>query len=106
MRNKFCIIKTTFADKKNAKNIANLLLKKKLIACAQIEEVESMYLWEDKIVNQKEFSLLVKTVSNNYKKIEKLILENHSYKIPQIIQIPIQDGFDDYLSWINSVLEI
>ena len=82
--------------------MAKLLLQEELIVCAQIEEIESMFLWEKKIINQKEFSLSVKTISGNYKRIEKSILENHSYKIPQIIQIPIQDGFDNYLRWIDN----
>jgi len=106
MKNKFCIIKTTFDSRKKAKEMAKLLLEKKFIACAQIEEIESLYLWENKVTNQKEFSLLVKTRSTFYKKVESLILENHPYEIPQIIKISIQDGFDDYLLWIDNSLNI
>lgn len=105
MKNKYCIIKTTFSGKMNAKKMAKLLLKERLIACAQIDEIDSIFSWENKISNQKEFNLSMKTISSNYKKIEKLILKNHSYKVPQIIQIPIQNGFDDYLSWIDEVLK-
>ena len=105
MKNKFCIIKTTFSSKKDAKNLAKLLLEKKLVACAQIEEIESLYFWEGKIADEREFSLSLKTKSSNYSKIEKIILANHSYKIPQIIQVPIWDGFEDYLGWIENSLK-
>lgn len=104
MKNKFCIIKTTFDSKQSSQDMAKLLLEKKFIACAGIEEIESWYFWEGEVVNQKEFSLSVKTTTDSYKKVEKLILENHPYKIPQILQIPIQDGFDGYLKWIDENL--
>jgi periplasmic divalent cation tolerance protein len=101
-KNKFCIVKTTFNNKKDAKKLANLLIQQKLVACAQIEEIESLYFWEEKIVDEKEFCLSLKTISKNYKKIEKLILANHNYRIPQIIQIPISDGLRGYLDWIEA----
>ena len=55
MTNKYCIIKTTFNSKKDAKNLAKILLDKRLIACAEIKEIESWYFWNNKIENNKEF---------------------------------------------------
>ena len=42
-----------------------------------------------------------KREKENYKQIENLIIKNSSYEVPQIIAILIQDGFKDYLSWID-----
>jgi len=33
--------------------------------------------------------------------VEKIIVENHSYEIPEIIQIPIVQGLPAYLAWID-----
>lgn len=102
MKNKFCIVKTTFESKKEAKKLAQLLVKQKLAACAKIVAGEAVYIWEGKVCQSKEYEVSLKTLVSNYKKIEKLIYANHSYKLPQIIQIPIWDGLGDYLSWIES----
>lgn len=98
----YSIIKTTCKNKKEAKILAEILINAKLVACAQISKIESLYLWEGEIHNANEYQLSLKTKSNNYKTIEKLILENHSYKIPQIIEIPIVEGSDDFLKWLAS----
>ncbi len=103
-KRQYCIIKTTFPDKKSAKNLIKILLDQKLIACAQISKVDSLYFWENKIQEEKEYQISLKTVFDHYHEIEKIIIKNHSYKVPQIIKIAIEDGSKDYLDWIlNSV---
>lgn len=99
---KFIIIRTTCKSKAEAKKIVKILLSKKLIACAQISMIESLYCWNNQMVDKKEFLLSLKSEATVYKKIEKLILENHSYKVPQIIQIAIKGGFEDYLQWLKN----
>jgi periplasmic divalent cation tolerance protein len=97
---KIAIIKTTCKTKDEAKNIARILLDQKLAACAQISIIESLYCQNGKIIEEKEFLLSLKVKSSLYKNIEKLIITNHSYKTPQIIKIPVEDGFMNYLNWI------
>ena len=100
-KNQYCIIKTTCKSKKEAKNLTGILLAEKLIACAQINAILSLYNWENKIQEEKEFLISFKAKSYDYKKIEKVITKNHSYKIPQIVKIDLSDGLDDYFSWIE-----
>lgn len=99
---KFIIVKTTCKTKVEAKKIAKILLNKKLISCAQISTIESLYFWENKINDEKEFLLSLKAKAANYKKIEQEIIINHSYKVPQIIQIAIDGGSKDYLQWLDN----
>jgi periplasmic divalent cation tolerance protein len=101
---KYCVIKTTFKNLSEAKKMAKILLANKLIACAQISTIESFYSWNNKVINEKEVLLSAKTKVKLYKKAEKIILCNHSYKLPQIICLPILDGSKFYLDWIDSSL--
>ncbi|MES2678068.1 MAG: divalent-cation tolerance protein CutA [Pseudomonadota bacterium] len=101
----YCLIKTTFKSKVAAKNIAKFLLKNKLIACAQISTIESLYLWQEKLVDEKEFLLTLKTRINLYKKVEKIIIAKHSYQVPQIIMLPIKNASQPYLDWLESCLK-
>lgn len=75
-------IYTTCANKKEARKIADILLKKRLIACANFWPIESRYWWKGKLESGKEYALLVK--GRKAKEIVKLIEENHSYEVPGI----------------------
>ena len=99
---KYCLIKTTFKKISEAKKMAKILLENKLIACAQISTIQSLYSWNNKIVDEKEFLLSVKTKVEFYQDIEKIIAQNHSYNLPQIIMTPISKGSKLYLDWIES----
>ncbi|HOV21837.1 MAG TPA: divalent-cation tolerance protein CutA [bacterium] len=101
-KNNFIQIITTFERKKDAKLLANILLKKRVAVCIQIiENIESYYWWEGKIEKGKEILLFIKTKEEMYKKIEKIIKENHPYKIPEIISFKIHKGSKEYLKWIK-----
>lgn len=101
MEEKYCIVITT-CDNENIKDkIINNLLEKKLAACIQVSKVDSHYFWKGKIENTNEFLLNIKTKQDFYCDVEKCILENHSYETPEIILIPIEKGYNDYLKWIE-----
>ena len=101
----YCIIITTTNSKKNAKEIATLLLNKKLAACIQIEKIKSYYLWEEKINKDKEYRLVIKTKQKYFKKVKKAIKSIHPYSIVQIIALNIDKANKEYLNWINSVVK-
>lgn len=101
----YIIIKTTTQTKEEAQKIMQILLNKKLAACIQVKEIESFYIWEGQFNNDKEYELSIKTKNTLYKEIEKEILTNHSYKVPQILVINISDGYNEYLKWINEELD-
>lgn len=102
MKNEFIIIKTTYPNIKSAQKLAEHLLQAKLAACIQLTKINSIYSWQNKIENSEEISLSIKTKKSNYKKIEKVILKNHDYEVPQIFSIKIDQGFESYLNWIDS----
>ena len=101
---KYSIILTTCNNNKVKKEIINHLLNKNLTACIQVKKIESYYIWNNKIQQDDEYQLIIKTVAINYFKIEKIIKDFHDYKTPQIIQIPITEGSKDYLKWIDDVV--
>ena len=102
MKEKFIIIETTYPNLAKAKNLAKILLTQKLAACVQFLPIKSMYFWEEKICRDLEILVTIKTKSELYSSIEKIILKNHCYKIPQIIANTLNQGFQPYLSWIDS----
>ncbi|RDU60384.1 divalent-cation tolerance protein CutA [Helicobacter sp. MIT 14-3879] len=94
------LLHTTSNNKKELKKISYRLLQQRLIACAQISKIESSYIWQDKVINEKEFLLTCKTRANNLKKIQKLIYKKHHYDIPEFIAIPIEYASKPYKKWL------
>lgn len=75
----------TCANAKEARKIAQALLRKRLIACANIvPKIESHYWWKGKIAKNSEALLIIKSRKNLVKKIIEEIKALHSYELPVI----------------------
>ena len=105
MKNAYAIVLTTCATEQDAKIIITTLLEKKLAACIQQFPINSFYFWNGGVCNDNEIALLIKCNRKNYADIEKTIMENHNYELPEIILIPIDGGLGKYLSWIDEVTQ-
>ncbi|MCM8824491.1 MAG: divalent-cation tolerance protein CutA [Candidatus Omnitrophica bacterium] len=86
--------------RKKAKFLAKKLLEKRLCACVNITNVESFFWWKDKIEEEKESLLIIKTKENIYPRLEKTIKTNHPYTVPEIIAIKIDKINKSYLQWL------
>ncbi|AMS12768.1 divalent-cation tolerance protein CutA [Rickettsia prowazekii] len=97
----YCLILTTTNDLQIAEKIASILLELNFAACIQMDNIKSYYRWNNKIIEDNEYRLIIKTKSYNYNAIEHKILEMHNYALPQIIKINIDYGYQQYLKWID-----
>ncbi|XOB62547.1 divalent-cation tolerance protein CutA [Campylobacterota bacterium DY0563] len=98
---KAIIIQTTCSDKNQAKKLAKVLLEKRLAACLQLSNIESFYKWEREFCNDNEVLLSIKTKKKNFEKIESIIKELHSYDVPEIIAIDVNNISKDYKKFIS-----
>ena len=97
----YCIILTTTPTQEEADKLADILLENRAAACIQSSAAVSSYRWKGKIERDNEIRLLIKTTDALYPRVEKLIKENHSYEVPQIVKLPITAGLTEYLNWIS-----
>ncbi|MCK5034035.1 MAG: divalent-cation tolerance protein CutA [Calditrichia bacterium] len=96
------IVFCTFPNIDEAKSIAPILVKKKLAACCSIlPQVTSYYMWDSKLEESQEILMMIKTSHKCYDKLEKQIKMLHSYSVPEIISVDINQGSKAYLDWIN-----
>ncbi|MCY4178507.1 MAG: divalent-cation tolerance protein CutA [Endozoicomonadaceae bacterium] len=102
---KFCIVLTTTSNQKSSERLINELLKKKLAACIQVMPINSHYVWEGEVCNQNEVLLIIKTKKACYSALEKTVCALHEYDVPQIVQVPVIEGFAPYLSWLEDCTE-
>jgi len=85
-----------------ARTLANLVVERRLAACANIlPGITSVYRWEDKVTSSDEHLLIIKTHFSMYRKLETALVEHHPYQVPEVIAFPIARGLDTYLKWIE-----
>ncbi len=101
MPNSHCVILTTAGSADEADRLAEILISRRLAACVQVANIASTYRWKGEVTKEAEFLLLIKTDSHLYSRVEAAILENHSYEVPEIIQLPIERGSSRYFDWID-----
>lgn len=101
MKEKYCLVVTTYADEENGREIIDALLSERLAACVQVMPIQSYYHWQGEIAHDEEKILLIKTKTSLYDKVEETILAHHAYELPEVIQLPIATGFAGYLAWIE-----
>lgn len=101
----YIMIMTTTDKEEEAKSLSCLLVENKLAACVQVSNIKSYYVWQGKFENTNELILYIKTKKSNYNAVQDLIVKNHSYDTPEIIAVPIIQGLDKYINWMNESIK-
>ncbi len=96
----FLVIYVTYASEEEATKICGSLLEQKLIACANIHHVQSMYTWEGKINKEKEWVSILKSTAANWRALQTHIQSLHSYDTPCITKWSATAN-EKYAKWIN-----
>ena len=101
MEKAYCVIMTTVANKEDACRLTAILLKQQLAACVQHMPIESYYAFENRECTEEEILILIKTRHELYHKIEVLMTDEHPYKVPELLMLPVKNGHKDYLDWVD-----
>ena len=97
------VVLTALPNPAKARQIAELLLKKKLAACVNlIGPVQSFFWWERKIDRAREYLLLIKTKASAFDRLRRLLEKHHPYSVPEIVALSIQKGNPPYLEWLQA----
>ena len=103
MMEEYVLVYVTASNKEEAKKIGEALVKERLAACVNIyPEIESIYWWQGKVEESGEAALILKTRRSLVPKVIERVKQLHSYTAPCIIALPIVEGYEDFLKWIES----
>ena len=103
---KFCWVYMTAGSIEEAKSIGQILVVQNLAACVNLlENMTSIYKWEEKLEESQEIILIAKTRKTLMPQLIETVNSHHSYDCPCILELPIQGGNPDFLSWIGSQTE-
>jgi len=97
---------TVAGSEEEAERISKAVVENRLAACAQIlGPISSIYHWKGKMERAKEWLCLLKSRNDNYKELEKLICQLHSYEEQEILAVPVVKGSKSYLRWVKRELK-
>lgn len=103
--NRNIVILSACADAEEAERIARALVEERLAACVQIlPKVRSIYHWQEKVESAEEYLLLIKTSQARFQAVQERITAMHSYEVPEIIALPITEGWGKYLAWLGAAV--
>ena len=105
MKSNTIAVFTTTDSLEEARKLTKTLVEQKLAACAQISEIESFYTWENDVQNDQEFRIMFKTTKDKYKDVEKAILKIHSYDLPAIYAVDVDELYQPYGAWVNESIK-
>ena len=93
------IVYSTISSEKQAINLANSLLKRKIARCVNIFPTKSIYEWKGKIIKGREYVMIIKS-SKSFELLRKEIEKIHPYEIPCIIELSKKMN-KKYEGWLN-----
>jgi periplasmic divalent cation tolerance protein len=97
------VVLITASNAEEAAKIAFALVDEKLAKCVNIiKDIRSIYFWQGKVEDGPECLMIAKTQKSKFPALTKRVKELHSYSVPEIIALPIVEGSEDYLKWLDS----
>jgi periplasmic divalent cation tolerance protein len=101
----FIVIYVTVGSSEEGKKLGRALVEERLAACVnRISPVHSIYRWQGQVEESNEELLIIKTKRNLLAKVKQRVQELHSYSVPEIIALPILEGNESYLEWLEEQL--
>jgi len=95
------VIVSTYPNKKSISRVAHDVVERKLAACVNYTEINSIYSWKGKIKDDKEVLVLFKTTKELKQKLKEEIAGSHPYEVPEIVELKMDDVSLPYLKWLE-----
>ncbi len=100
--NNCVIVCTTLPVQVDSFCFGKQLVDERLAACATSRSgVQSVYRWRNGVEHTEEQQIMIKTTRNRVKQLSKRILDIHPYDVPEILVLPVIDGYSAYIDWIQ-----
>ncbi|MFT7622226.1 MAG: periplasmic divalent cation tolerance protein [Myxococcota bacterium] len=96
------VVFCTCPDIEAANILAHALVSERLAACVNIVPgIRSVYRWQGEVHEDSEFLLIAKTSTARVAELTERAVALHPYECPEVIALPVEQGFAGYLNWIS-----
>jgi len=101
MTDKIVVFSACDSEEQAAK-IARSVVEQRLAACVNIVPgARSIYHWKGQIEDAAEWMLIIKSRRDLMEQLRAAIGKIHSYEVPELLAVPVVDGSESYLAWID-----
>lgn len=88
-----------------ASNLARDLVERRLAACVNITPgARSIYHWKGKVEDTAEWLLMIKSRRDLFPALRAAVEKLHAYEVPELIALPVAEGSEPYLAWLDREL--
>jgi periplasmic divalent cation tolerance protein len=92
-------------SEEQAGQIARALVNQHLAACVNIVPgARSIYRWKGQVEDTAEWLLIIKSRRGLMDQLRLTIGSIHSYEVPELLAVPVVDGSETYLAWVDREL--
>lgn len=95
----FLVFYITYPDEATARSISESLVVQRLVACANVFPIQSVYWWEGTVQQDGEWVSILKTQLALEATLEKAIVALHPYELPCIMRFEARAN-EGYEKWI------
>lgn len=89
-----------------AQRIGRELVSARLAACVNIlPQMQSIYVWEGRLQEDAEAVMIAKTTAERAAELMARVKSLHSYSVPCIVSLAVEDGNPPFLEWIAQCVE-
>ncbi|HWB87076.1 MAG TPA: divalent-cation tolerance protein CutA [Bryobacteraceae bacterium] len=100
------VVLSTCSNEEEAEKLARLLVEQQFAACVNVvPRVRSIYRWRGAIESSAECMLVIKSSRKLFGPLRSLLEQSHSYEVPEVLALPVVDGAEAYLNWLQSSLQ-
>ncbi|MCS6928900.1 MAG: divalent-cation tolerance protein CutA [Saprospiraceae bacterium] len=96
----FLIFYVTHPDESVARQIAKQVVEKRLVACANVFPIQSIYWWDGEVQHEGEWVSILKTSLELEAEVEQALRALHPYQTPCFLRFEVRAN-EDYERWIH-----
>jgi len=100
-RQKDIMVILSTAPPEKSDSLARMLVENHIVACVNVVPVRSYFRWKGEFCGEQEHLLVAKTTREKVKDVIVAIKDHHPYEVPEIIALPVSEGYLPYLEWVN-----
>ncbi len=92
-------------SEEQAVSMARHLVERRVAACVSIVPgARSFYHWKGAIEDTAEWLLVIKSRRDLFPALRAEITRMHSYEVPELLALPVVEGSESYLAWLDREL--
>lgn len=101
------VVFSTCGDEAEAQRVGRHLVEQRVAACVTlVPGARSIYWWQGKVEESSEWILIIKSSREALPKLREQLQKVHSYQVPEIVALPIVDGSQPYLDWMEREIQL